>query len=129
MTLDVRVEDLDRRLDEAAARKMLLVLDERQPRLQQLVVGLHVNHVVFIQLREESKTMSTIFIMRLFTSLGSIDFNDPVTKYTYIIHIASFYIKEQWSKTDDVPHIADQGEAFFFLSLKLMHLPYIAFFM
>lgn len=76
MTLDVRVEDLDCRLDEAAARKMLLVLDERQPRLQQLVVGLHVNHVVFIQLSEGGETKSTIITMRRFISLGSAD---PVT--------------------------------------------------
>lgn len=50
VTLDVRVEDLHGRLDEAAAGEMLVVLDERQPRLQQLVVGLHVNHVVLVQL-------------------------------------------------------------------------------
>lgn len=55
VTLDVRVEDLDCRLDEAAARKMLLILDERQPRLQELVVGLHVNHVILIQLSKERK--------------------------------------------------------------------------
>lgn len=56
VTLDVRVKNLDRWLDEAAARKMLLVLDERQPRLQQLVVRLHVNHVVLIQLSKEKKS-------------------------------------------------------------------------
>lgn len=50
VTLDVRVEDLDRWLDEAAAGKMLVILDEREPRLQQLVIGLHVHHVVFVQL-------------------------------------------------------------------------------
>lgn len=50
MTLDVRVEDLHGGLHEAAAGEMLVVLDERQPRLQQLVVGLHVNHVVLVQL-------------------------------------------------------------------------------
>lgn len=56
VTLDVRVEDLDCRLDEAAARKMLLVLNKRQPRLQQLVVGLHVNHVVLIQLSKDRRS-------------------------------------------------------------------------
>lgn len=64
MTLDIRVEDLDRRLHKAASRKMLLVLNERQPGLQQLVVGLHVNHVVLVQLRgrqqvDVNKTVST----------------------------------------------------------------------
>lgn len=34
---------------------MLLVLNERQPRLQQLVVGLHINHVILIQLSTERK--------------------------------------------------------------------------
>lgn len=55
VTLDVRVEDLHGRLDEAAAGEMLVVLDERQPRLQQLVVGLHVNHVVLVQLGGETR--------------------------------------------------------------------------
>lgn len=55
VTLDVWVEDLDCRLDKAAARKMLLVLNKRQPRLEQLVVGLHVNHVILIQLSKERK--------------------------------------------------------------------------
>lgn len=54
VTLDVRVEDLHGRLDEAAAGKVLVVLDERQPRLQQLVVGLHVNHVVLVQLSRDT---------------------------------------------------------------------------
>ena len=88
MTLDVRVEDLDRRLDEAAARKMLLVLNERQPRLEQLVVRLHVNHVIFIQLREQTPSemdvSKTIFItMRVFTSLGSVLLNQ-IKLYLYI---------------------------------------------
>lgn len=50
VTLYVGVEDLDGWLDKAASREMLLVLHQLQPRLQQLVVGLHVNHVVLIQL-------------------------------------------------------------------------------
>lgn len=50
MTLDVRVEDLDGGLDKTASGEMLVVLDERQPRLQELVVGLHVDHVVLVQL-------------------------------------------------------------------------------
>lgn len=55
VTLDVRVEDLDGRLDKAAAGEMLLVLNERQPGLEQLVVGLHVNHVILIQLSRDRK--------------------------------------------------------------------------
>lgn len=50
VTLDVGVEDLDGGLDKTASREMLVVLDERQPRLQKLVVGLHVDHVVLVQL-------------------------------------------------------------------------------
>lgn len=50
VTLDVGVEDLDGGLDEAAAGEVLVVLDEREPGLQQLVVGLHVDHVVLVQL-------------------------------------------------------------------------------
>lgn len=50
VTLDVRVEDLDGGLDKTASGEMLVVLDERQPRLQELVVGLHVDHVVLVQL-------------------------------------------------------------------------------
>lgn len=53
VTLDVGVEDLDGGLDKTASGEMLVVLDERQPRLQQLVVGLHVDHVVLIQLTEK----------------------------------------------------------------------------
>lgn len=55
MTLDVRVEDLHGGLDEAATGEVLVVLNERQPRLQQLVVGLHVNHVVLVQLRRPTR--------------------------------------------------------------------------
>lgn len=51
MTLDVGVEDLDGGLDKTASREMLVVLDEGQPGLQDLVIGLHVDHVVLIQLR------------------------------------------------------------------------------
>lgn len=53
MTLDVRVEHLDGGLDKTASREMLVVLDERQPRLQELVIGLHVDHVVLIQLTKK----------------------------------------------------------------------------
>lgn len=53
VTLDVRVEDLDGGLDKTASREMLVVLDERQPGLQNLVIGLHVDHVVLIQLRKK----------------------------------------------------------------------------
>lgn len=51
VTLDVGVEDLDGGLDKTASREMLVVLDEGQPGLQDLVIGLHVDHVVLIQLR------------------------------------------------------------------------------
>lgn len=57
VTLDVRVEDLDGRLDKAAAGEMLLVLNECQPGLEQLVVGLHVNHVILIQLSRDRKEL------------------------------------------------------------------------
>lgn len=62
VTLDVWVKDLDCRLDETTARKMLLVLNERQPRLQQLVVGLHINHVILIQLSTERKNKIIILL-------------------------------------------------------------------
>lgn len=58
VTLDVRVEDLDGRLDKAATGEMLLVLNERQPGLEQLVVGLHVNHVILIQLSRDGKEIT-----------------------------------------------------------------------
>lgn len=54
VTLNVGVEDLDRRLDETAPRKMLIVLDKRQPGLQQFVIGLHVDHIIFVQLRRQT---------------------------------------------------------------------------
>lgn len=71
MTLDVRVEDLDGRLHEAASRKVLLVLDEREPGLQQLVVGLHVDHVVFVQLGEREREHSHRLLLVLPTHCGS----------------------------------------------------------
>lgn len=51
MALNIGIEHLNCVLGEKAFVEMLVVLDQRQPGLQQPVVCFHVHHVVFIQLR------------------------------------------------------------------------------
>lgn len=51
MALNVGIEHLNCVLGEKAFVEMLVILDQRQPGLQQPVVCFHVHHVVFIQLR------------------------------------------------------------------------------
>lgn len=53
VTLDVGVEDLHSRLDEAAPGEVLILLDQCQPGLQQLIICLHVHHVILIQLEKK----------------------------------------------------------------------------
>lgn len=52
MTLNVGVKDLHSWLDKAAPGEVLILLYQGEPRLQQLVICLHINHVVFVQLKE-----------------------------------------------------------------------------
>ena len=51
MALNIGIEHLNCVLGEKAFMEMLVVLDQRQPGLQQSVIRFHVHHVVFIQLR------------------------------------------------------------------------------
>lgn len=53
VTLDVGVEDLHGRLDKAAPGEVLVLLHQRQPGLQQLIICLHVHHVILIQLEKK----------------------------------------------------------------------------
>lgn len=55
VALYVGVEHLDRVLREKALMEMLVVLHQSQPGLQQLVVGLHVHHVILVELRERRR--------------------------------------------------------------------------
>lgn len=56
VTLDVGVEDLHGWLDETAPGEVLVLLHQRQPRLQQLIIRLHVHHVILIQLETKKET-------------------------------------------------------------------------
>lgn len=60
VTLDVGVEDLHGRLDKAAPGEVLVLLHQRQPGLQQLIICLHVHHVILIQLQEKRHTCLTL---------------------------------------------------------------------
>lgn len=53
VTLDVGVENLDSRLDEAAPGKVLILLHQCQPGFQQLIICLHVHHIILIQLEKK----------------------------------------------------------------------------
>lgn len=52
VTLNVGVEDLHSWLNKAATGEVLILLYQREPRLQQLVIRFHINHVIFIQLKQ-----------------------------------------------------------------------------
>lgn len=56
VALDIGVENLNRVLREEALVEVRVVLDQRQPGLQQPVVGFHVSHVILIQLGESRAT-------------------------------------------------------------------------
>lgn len=59
VTLNVGVEDLHSRLDKAAAGEVLILLYQREPRLQQLVICFHINHIILIQLKETENIAGT----------------------------------------------------------------------
>lgn len=55
MALDVRIENLNGVLRKEAFMEMFVILHQSKPGFQELVVGFHIHHVVFIKLTEGTK--------------------------------------------------------------------------
>lgn len=55
MALDVRIKNLNSMLGKEAFMEMFVILYQSKPGFQELVICLHVYHVVFVKLRKQKK--------------------------------------------------------------------------
>lgn len=55
MALNIGIKDLNSMLGKETFMEMFVILDQSKPRFQQLIICLHIYHVIFVKLQEMKK--------------------------------------------------------------------------
>lgn len=63
MALNVGIKDLNSMLGKETFMEMFVILDQSKPRFQQLIICLHIYHVIFVKLKEMKTTTTKILLL------------------------------------------------------------------
>lgn len=63
MALNVGIKDLNSMLGKETFMEMFVILDQSKPRFQQLIICLHIYHVIFVKLKEMKTTTKKILLL------------------------------------------------------------------